>query len=313
VSGAPLLAGVCGALVVGGLLLAASLLSGAALSGAVRSGAAAPAWARRPASRSAPPPDRSGARRQRTLWAVAAAAAAGVWLVSGWPVGGALAGLTVVGVPWLLAQFSGGNAAVERLEALQEWVRRSSDVLAAGGGLEQTLIRSARTAPEPIGAEVAALASRLQARWPTSRALLAFADDLDDTAGDLVVAALLMGAELRGPGLARVLTELAGSLTEEVTMRRKVEADRAKPRANARWLLLITLGAAGLAALNGDYLAPYGTGIGQLALAAIGALIVGCLLWMRRLTAAAPSSRFLVDPDLGRRAAGPERAEVPAR
>ena len=302
-SGAPLLAGACGALVVGGLILAALAFTGSA----------APARPRRPAFRPTSPADRSRSRPQRTLWAVAGVAAAGVWLASGWPVGGALAGVTVIGVPWLLAQFSAGNAAVERLEALQEWVRRTSDVLAAGGGLEQTLIRSARTAPEPIQAQVAALAARLQARWPTSRALLAFADDLDDTAGDLVVAALLMGAELRGPGLARVLTELAGSLTDEVTMRRKVEADRAKPRANARWLLLITLGAAGLAALNGDYLAPYGTGVGQLVLAAIGALIVGCLLWMRRLTAAAPSTRFLVDPDRGRRAAGPAPEEVPAR
>ena len=240
-------------------------------------------------------------------------AAAVVWLVSGWPVGGVLAGLAVIGVPWLLAQFSAGNAAVERLEALQEWVRRTSDVLAAGGGLEQTLIRSARTAPEPIAADVATLAARLQARWPTSRALLAFADDLDDAAGDLVVAALLLGAELRGPGLARVLTELAGSLTEEVTMRRKVEADRAKPRANARWLLLITVAAAGLAALNGDYLAPYGTPVGQLVLAAIAALIVACLLWMRRLTAPVPSARFLVDADRSRRAAGLESTEVPVR
>jgi Flp pilus assembly protein TadB len=167
-------------------------------------------------------------------------------------------------------------------------------------------------APEPIQAEVATLAARLRARWPTSRALLAFADDLDDAAGDLVVAALLLGAELRGPGLARVLTELAGSLTEEVTMRRKVEADRAKPRANARWLLLITVAASGLAALNGDYLAPYGTRVGQLMLAAIAGLIVACLLWMRRLTAPPPSTRFLVDPDRSRRAAGLEPEEVPA-
>ena len=202
-----------------------------------------------------------------------------MWLASGWPVGGVLAGLAVVGVPWLLTQFSAGNAAVERLEALHE---------------------------------VATLAARLQARWSTSRALLAFADDLDDAAGDLVVAALLLGAELRGPGLARVLTELAHSLTEEVTMRRKVEADRAKPRANARWLLLITVAAAGLAALNGDYLAPYGTALGQLVLAVIAALMVGCLLWMRRLTAAAPTVRFLVDPTTrGGAARDPE--EVPAR
>lgn len=301
-SGAGLLAGVCGALVVAGLLLSAHALTAPE----------PPARPRRRRLRSASSVDRPAVRRQRMLWGAASVAAAAVWLVSGWPVGGVLVGLAVVGVPWLLAQFSASNAAVERLEALQEWVRRTSDILAAGGGLEQTLIRSARTAPEPIQTEVATLAARLQARWPTARALLAFADDLDDAAGDLVVGALLLGAELRGPGLARVLTELAGSLSEEVTMRRKVEADRAKPRANARWLLLITVAAAGLAALNGDYLAPYGTGLGQLVLAAICALIVGCLLWMRRLTVAAPSTRFLVDRDGGRRAElDPE--EVPVR
>ena len=282
-SGATLLAGVCGALLVGGLALAAHALTGPdPTHRPVR---------RRPRSTARP----QLGRRQRALWVAAGLVASTVWLVSGWPVGGLLAGLAVVGVPWLLAQFSTGNAAVERLEALQEWVRRTSDVLAAGGGLEQTLIRSAPTAPEPIRAQVSTLVARLQARWPTSQALLSCADDLDDAAGDLVVAALLLGAELRGPGLARVLTELAQSLTDEVTMRRKVEADRAKPRANARWLLLITLAAAGLAALNGDYLTPYDTGFGQLVLAAIAGLMVACLLWMRRLTVPAPSPRFLAD------------------
>jgi Flp pilus assembly protein TadB len=290
VSGSALLAGVCGGLIVGGLVLAGYGLHGTQAPARPRPRVFRP-WFRA---------DGRPAARPRLLWACAAAVAGAVWLTSGWPVGGAIAGLGVVGVPWLLRQFSAANAEVEQLEALQEWVRRTSDVLAAGGGLEQTLIRSARTAPEPIRTEVATLTARLQARWPTPRALLAFADDLDDAAGDLVVAALLLGAELRGPGLARVLTELAGSLTEEVTMRRKVEADRAKPRANARWLLLITVAAAGLAALNGDYLAPYGTGLGQLVLAAIAAMMVGCLLWMRRLTAPAPSPRFLVDTARGR-------------
>ena len=295
-SGATLLAGVCGGLVVGGLVLAGYWLSGSEVPARSRRRLR---WSR-PSPRIGAPPD-----RQRWLWAAAAAAAWAIWLASGWPVGGALAGLAIVGVPWLLRQFSAGGAEVERLEALQEWVRRTSDVLAAGGGLEQTLIRSARTPPEPIRAEVTSLTARLQARWPTSRALLAFADDLDDAAGDLVVSALLLGAELRGPGLAGVLTELAHSLTEEVTMRRKVEADRAKPRANARWLLLITVAAAGLAALNGEYLAPYGSGLGQLVLAAIAAMMVGCLLWMRRLTAPAPSPRFLVDAARGGSVAAP--------
>ena len=70
--------------------------------------------------------------------------------------------------------------------------------------------------------------------------------------------------------------------------------------------------AAGLAALNGDYLAPYGTGLGQLVLAAIAGLMVACLLWMHRLTVAAPSARFLDDRD-GARRTGPAPEEVPAR
>jgi Flp pilus assembly protein TadB len=279
-----LLAAACGALLTGGLLLfvGALFVAGPAPRSLhrrfrVRVGAA-----------------RGDRTRTGLLRALAAVTGLITWVASGWPVAGVAAALAVVGVPWLLGQLSKENATIERLEALQEWLRRSADVLAAGGGLAQTLIRSLRTAPPRIEPELARLAARLQARWPTSHALLAFADDLDDAAGDLVVAALVSGAELRGPGLARVLTELAHSLTEEVTMRRKVEADRAKPRANARWILLIALAVSGLAALNGNYLAPYGTLVGQLALALIVGLMVACLLWMRRLTVTPPSPRFLV-------------------
>jgi Flp pilus assembly protein TadB len=290
-----LLAAVCGALITGGLALSVRAF-----------------FLADPAPRPPHRPFRSRVRaahgdrtRIGVLHVLAAVTGLIIWVASGWPVAGVAAALAVVGVPWLLGQLSKENATVDLLEALQEWLRRSADVLAAGGGLEQTLIRSLRTAPPRIEPELARLAARLQARWPTSRALLAFADDLDDAAGDLVVAALLSGAELRGPGLARVLTELAHSLTEEVTMRRKVEADRAKPRANARWILLIALAASGLAALNGNYLTPYGTQIGQLALALIVGLMVACLLWMRRLTVTPPSPRFLVGD---RRA--PQRSSV---
>src|SRR5688572_15567985 len=104
-----LLAGVCGALLVGGLVLGAHALAG-------------PTTTNRPVRRTRRPTARPQlARRQRALWVAAAVVTPAVWLVSGWPVGGVMAGLAVVGVPWLLAQFSTGNAAVERLEALQEW------------------------------------------------------------------------------------------------------------------------------------------------------------------------------------------------
>ena len=68
-----------------------------------------------------------------------------------------------------------------------------------------------------------------------------FADDLDDATGDLVAANLILGARRRGAGLASVLEGLAESVAADVRARREIEADRAKPRATARWVTLITV------------------------------------------------------------------------
>jgi len=103
-----------------------------------------------------------------------------------------------------------------------------------------------------------------------------------------------LGARRRGPGLARVMAAVADSVAEEVAMRRKVEAERAKPRATARAVTLITLGVVAIGALNGTYLAPYRTTLGQLVLAAITLGFVGALAWMRALTLTKPEPRFLV-------------------
>ena len=172
-------------------------------------------------------------------------------------------------------------------------------LLATGVGLEQALTASAATCPPPLRTEVTALVARLTARWPTEQALRSFADDLNDAAGDFVVASLLLANRRRGPGLSRVLTAVAGSVGDEVASRRKVEAERAKPRSTARLVTLITLGVAGVLMLNGTYLAPYGDGLGQLVLAVIAAAFTGCLLWIRALTLAPPAPRFLTGAEVG--------------
>lgn len=76
-------------------------------------------------------------------------------------------------------------------------------------------------------------------------------------------------------------------------MRRRVEADRAKPRATARAVSLITLGVVAVGALNKTYLAPYGTPLGQLVLAGIAVSFVGALAWTRALTLSRPAPRLL--------------------
>lgn len=249
-----------------------------------------------------PPPARSprarGTRTQLVRSRRARILAAGgvglaVWAVTGWPVAGAVVTVTILGLPVLLGTGKAAARSIDRIEAVEEWTRRVADVLVAGTGLEQALVASLATCPEPIRPEVTALCARLSARWTPEQALRAFADDVDDAAADLVAAALVLAARRRGPGLARVLTSVADSVAEEVVVRRKVEAERAKPRATGRAVTLITLGMVGVGALNGDYLAPYATGLGQLVLAAIAAGFVACLAWMRALTLSAPEPRFL--------------------
>ncbi len=214
-----------------------------------------------------------------------------VFAVSGWFIAVLLGPLAAVGLPYLLAPAKA--VGIDRLDAMAEWTRSLSGVLTVGMGLEQALIATQRSAPAPIAAEASRLVVRLRARWDTEAALRGFADDLDDATGDLIAAALILGARRRGAGLATVLDGLAQSVAAEVRVRRQIEADRAKPRATARWITLITLGAVGLMFLNGDYIAPYGNPVGQLILGVLLAAYAGALLWLRRVAAGRALPRFI--------------------
>lgn len=215
-----------------------------------------------------------------------------VALLSGWLLAVLLVPVAVAGLPVLLSA-GGATERIGRLEALEEWVRSLSGVLTVGVGLEQALIATVRSVPDPIRGEVGRLAARLRARWSTEAALRAFADGLNDATGDLIVANLILGARRRGSGLASVLESLAESVGADVRARRQIEADRAKPRTTARWVTIITVVVLVALALTGQYVAPYRTGLGQLVLAVLLAAYAGVLVWMRQMAAGRPLPRFL--------------------
>ena len=75
--------------------------------------------------------------------------------------------------------------------------------------------------------------------------------------------------------------------------RREIEADRAKPRSTARWVTIITVGVLAVLALSGDYVAPYGTPLGQVLLVVLLGLYVATLIWMRRMATGQPLPRFI--------------------
>ena len=205
-------------------------------------------------------------RRTQLLLAAGLTLGVVVALVSGWLLGLVLVPAATVGLPVLLSS-SDETVKIRRLEAMEEWIRSLSGVLTAGVGLEQALIATLRSTPEAIKPEVSRLVARLRARWSTESALRQFADDLDDATGDLIAANLILAARRRGPGLASVLDSLAESVAADVRSRRQVEADRAKPRATARWVTIITVVVLGVLGFTGNYVEPYATPVGQMILA----------------------------------------------
>lgn len=231
-------------------------------------------------------------RGTQLLLAAGVLAGVVVFALTGWLVALVVLPVAVVGIPVLLSSPPSG-AQVEKLEALEEWTRALAGVLTVGVGLEQALAATLRSTPAAIKPEVTALVARLRARVSTEQALRMFADDLEDATGDLVAANLILGARRRGQGLAAVLQSTAESVADDVKGRRTIEADRAKPRATARWVTIITLLVLVALALTGDYVAPYGTALGQLILGVLLAVYVALLVWLRNMSKGKPIARLL--------------------
>src|SRR5262249_39698195 len=114
-------------------------------------------------------------RSRRGALALAPAAAVGGRLCTGWIAGGARAATAALGMPALLRPGAAATAQIDRLEALEEWVRHLADVHHAGISLEQAVRISLRTAPAAVRGEVGVLVARLQSGWSPEAAYRAFA------------------------------------------------------------------------------------------------------------------------------------------
>ncbi len=243
----------------------------------------------------------SGAIRRGAL---AVGAALLLLLVTGWPVA-ALAGAAAV---VFLPRVTSNRANKQRtamLEGLEQWIRRLADMLTASRGLQEALEASAKSAPHAIAAPVTALARRLSARVGTDEALRAFANEINDPAGDRIAAALIIATGQRGGGVRGVLTALAEMLARDVAARREIEADRAQHRTTLRWVIAFVVGFTLFAILNKSYSAPFGTLAGEGVLAVVALLYAGGLTWLHRLGTIPGPGRFLDGPVILPSEAGP--------
>lgn len=231
---------------------------------------------------------------RRTWGLLAAGTVVGIvaWQITGWVIAVVGAPVAAVGLPWLLSS-GAPQATIARLEAMEDWTRGLSGVLNVGVGLEEALASSVRSAPAAISGEVQRLVARLRARWDTEPAIRAFADDLADPTGDLIATNLILAARRRGQGLSNALDALAKSVSDDARNRRQIEADRAKPRATARWVTIISVVVLVGLAISGDYVRPYATPLGQVILAVLLSAYVACLVALKKMAAGKPAPRIL--------------------
>ncbi|RJL33551.1 type II secretion system F family protein [Bailinhaonella thermotolerans] len=217
-----------------------------------------------------------------------------VLVVTRWPVlaGGAV--LMVIAWHGLVGGAAEERAAMRRLEALAAWTESLRDTIAGAAGLEQAIPASIRAAAPSLQPHLRTMVDRLHTRMPLPDALQRFADELDDPSADLVVAALILNARLRGPGLRDVLGALAVSAREELDMRRRVEAERRATRRSVQIVVGFSLAfAAGVIIMNRSYVEPYDDLIGQIVLIGVGGLYGAGFAWMRRLAKFTKPERLL--------------------
>lgn len=223
-----------------------------------------------------------------------------VLLITGWPVAALAAAGGVVFVPKVLGGGKASRQVIATSEALADWTRRLADLIGSGaaGSTRDALRRSLTSAPEPIAAAVSNLVTRMGPQG-VEPALRQFAREVDDPAADKIAMVLILRERNGGPGLAEVLTALAADLDDRSRMVREVEAERAKPRANMRTIVVVTLVlVVGMALFARTFLSGYSTPLGQVALLLDVAIFATALRWMRRLSDPPRPPRVLVDPDL---------------
>jgi Flp pilus assembly protein TadB len=250
--------------------------------------------------RSGPPPRRSREEIIRTLStrsALAVMIGLVVLVVTRWPIAAIGTGVLVLAWNGLAGGAAEERRSMARLEALAAWTESLRDTIAGAVGLEQAIPASVRAASPVLQQPLRTLVDRMHTRVPLPDALRRFADDLDDPSADLVVAALILNARLRGGGLRATLQALSASAREELDMRRRVEAGRRAIRKGVKIVVGVTLGfVAALALLNSAYLAPYDTALGQLVLLVVVAVFGAGFAWLRALSEIDMPQRFLHMP-----------------
>lgn len=225
---------------------------------------------------------------------IAAAVGAVVLVLTRWPVAAVGSALIIVLWPNVFGGAAAARREIERTEALAVWTESMRDTSVGAIGLEQAIPVTSENPPPALQQPLRKLCNRLTARIPLPEALARFADDVNSATADLVVAALILNARVRGEGLAAILGSLADSIRTELETLRRTEEERRQLRRQNRIIVAAILAFVGMQAVFAQqYVTPYSTPVGQLVLAFILVIFVGAFVRMRKLAEPDAPARFL--------------------
>jgi len=233
------------------------------------------------------------ANRQAAVCAVVLGVAVG--LVTHWPVGAAIG----AGVGWTLRsalQPTTSRRVVGRLEAMATWIESLRDAVAAHRGLLAAIESTVATAPNLVKAHVAGLVARIESGTALDKALVAFAQELDDAAVDEAIAPLILASRFGGSDLQHLLATAAANARDQVALWQRTEVARARPRRDMRLVIAVTLALTfGILVIGHGYFRPFGTPAGQIALLVVASLFASGFAAMNRLSRPVPMPRLFAD------------------
>jgi Flp pilus assembly protein TadB len=224
----------------------------------------------------------------------AAIAAIVVGGLTRWPVAAGLAAAVVIMWPRFARGGAQERAALAKIEALATWTESLRDTAAADAALETAIPATVADAPRLLVPALRDLSQSLARMEPLPTALRRFADAVADRGADLVVTALSENARVRAGSLRRVLTTLAANTRNELEIRREEFKAHNALRRQAKQITGLVLGlAVGQKILLPEWVAPYGTPLGQVLLGVEAVVYLLLLERLQRLATPEPQPRFL--------------------
>ena len=205
-----------------------------------------------------------------------------------------IAGAAVVLWPMVAGGGKAERAALTKLEALAQWTESLRDLAQKGAGLESVIPKTVDTASDVLVPPLRLMSRRLSVKVPLPEALSRFADEVDDSSADMVVAALALAARQRKGKLSGVLSALARSLRDELEQRTKVMRERNVVRREATQVAALTAALVLAAGLFSPQGLPEGGGTAaQLLPLVLAVAYLFVFSRVRKLAEPEPEPRFL--------------------